>query len=242
MAKHLLPLFKNVYHTCYCEPFSGAAAMLFARPEPAKSEVINDINLDVVTLFRVVANHLDEFVKQYRWALSSREMFRWAQLEHVDMLTDIQRSARFFFLQTQAFGGKVTSQHFGTNTTSGPALNLLRLEEALSAVHLRLARVVIENLPWEECMRRYDRPHTLFFCDPPYWRAEGYGVKFPLDEYARLTEVMRSLQGRAILTINDHPAMRDAFMGFKVRSVSVSYTVGGNAKPKAAKESIVTSW
>jgi DNA adenine methylase len=241
LSKYLLPLFENVGHTCYCEPFSGAAAMLFARPEPAKAEVINDINMDLITLYRVVANHLDEFVKQYRWALSSREMFRWCELQHVDTLTDIQRSARFFYLQTHAFGGKVSSRTFGTSTTSGPRLNLLRLEEALSAVHLRLSRVTIECLPWEACMHKYDRPHTLFFCDPPYFETEGYGVDFPLDEYRRLAAVLRSLKGHAILTINDHPAMREVFSGFGFRVVPISYTIGGSQRGKNARELVVTS-
>lgn len=109
LAKHILPLFDNA-HTCYVEPFAGAAAMLFARPQPAPAEVLNDINHDLVNLYRVVQHHLDEFVRQFRWALSSREMFRWAQLTQVDTLTDVQRAARFFYLQRLAFGGKVSSQ------------------------------------------------------------------------------------------------------------------------------------
>jgi hypothetical protein len=55
------------------------ARMLFAR-EPAKVEVLNDINRDLINLYRVVQHHLEEFVRQFRWALTSREMFRWAQL------------------------------------------------------------------------------------------------------------------------------------------------------------------
>ncbi|MFX9046494.1 DNA adenine methylase, partial [Acinetobacter baumannii] len=77
--------------------------------------------------------HLDEFVRQFRWALNSREMFRWAKLQQVDSLTDIQRAARFYYLQRLAFGGKVTGQNFGTSTVRPGRLNLLRLEEELSA-------------------------------------------------------------------------------------------------------------
>lgn len=62
-----------------------------------------------------------------------------------------------------------------------PKLNLLRIEEDLSQAHLRLAQATIECLPWDECIRRYDRPHTLFYCDPPYWGTEGYGVDFGLE-------------------------------------------------------------
>ncbi len=237
LLQHLLPLLSDNPHTCYVEAFAGGAALLFAR-EPAKVEVINDVNGDIITLYRVVANHLDEFVRQFRWALTSREMFRWAKLQHVDTLTDIQRAARFFYLQRLAFGGKVTGQTFGTASTSPRRINLLRIEEELSAAHMRLCGVVIESLPWQDCMQRYDAPHTLFFLDPPYWQTEGYGVEFGIDQYELLSERLASLKGRAVLTINDHPDMRRIFGRFRSKVVQIKYTIGGGGKPAARRERI----
>lgn len=241
LAKHLLPLF-DIPHTCYVEAFAGAAAMLFARPEPAKVEVLNDVNRDLVNLYRVVAHHLDEFVRQFRWALSSREMFRWAQLQHVDTLTDVQRAARFFYLQRLAFGGKVVGQSFGVDTHGRNAINLLRVEEDLSAAHLRLNQVVIEHLAWQDCLGRYDREHTLFFLDPPYWQTAGYGMPFGLEQYEQLAVRMAALQGRAVLTINDHPDMRRIFAAFRRRRVPISYTIGGAQRAKQTAELIFTTW
>jgi DNA adenine methylase len=170
-------------------------------------------------------------------------MFRWAQLQHVDTLTDIQRAARFYYLQKLAFGAKVTGQTFGTGVTVGPRLNLLRIEEELSHAHLRLARVTIEHLPWQGCMERYDRPETLFYLDPPYYQTIGYGPDFGLDQHQQLAEAMASLQGKAILSINDHPAMREVYGAFRRRRLSTTYTVGqhsGRAKP--ASELLITTW
>ena len=237
LLQHLLPLLSDNPHTCYVEAFAGGAALLFAR-EPAKVEVLNDTHGELVRLYRVVANHLDEFVRQFRWALTSREMFKWAQMQHPDTLTDIQRAARFFYLQRLAFGGKVAGQSFGTATTSPKRINLLRLEEDLSAAHLRLHRVVIENLPWQDCLTRYDAPHTLFFLDPPYWQTEGYGGEFGLEQYEQLADRMASMKGRAILTINDHADMRRIFAGFKSRTVSIKYTIGGNGRSVPRKERV----
>lgn len=239
LLQHLLPLLSENPHTTYIEAFAGGAALLFAR-EPAKVEVINDMQGELVRLYRVVANHLDEFVRQFRWALTSREMFRWAQLEDVETLTDIQRAARFFYLQRMAFGGKATNQTFGVSAKTPKTFNLLRLEEDLSAAHLRLHQVVVESLPWEKCVEKYDHEGALFFFDPPYWQTAGYGRAFPLEQYDRLAEVMASLQGRAILTINDHPAMRERFDRFPGRTVGIEYTVGGKRAPR--KERIYTTW
>jgi DNA adenine methylase len=188
LAKRLISLFPE--HSCYVEAFAGGAAVLFHK-EPVEAEVLNDINGDLVNLYRVVQHHLDEFVRLFRWSLVSRQMYDWQKITRPETLTDVQRAARFYYLQRQGFGGKIEGRTFGTGTTSPPKLNLLRVEEDLSQAHLRLARTTIERLAWEECIRRYDRPHTLFYLDPPYWGTEGYGVGFGLEQYDRMAELAR---------------------------------------------------
>ena len=174
LAKRIIPMFPE--HGCYVEPFCGAAAIYFMKDQ-AKTEVLNDINGELVNLYRVVKHHLEEFVREFKWALTSRQMFKWLQITPEETLTDIQRAARFFYLQKNAFGGKVSGQTFGTATTSAPRLNLLRLEEDLSLAHLRLSQTFIEHLAWDKCITKHDRPHTLFYCDPPYYGTEGYVLR-----------------------------------------------------------------
>ena len=238
LAKHILPLFPE--HTCYVEPFCGAAALYFMK-KPAKVEVLNDISGELVNLYRVVQHHLEEFVRQFKWALISREMYKWLQITPEVILTDIQRAARFYYLQKMAFGGRVSSQVFGTATTSPPRMNLLRIEEELSAAHLRLARTYVEHLDWKTCIQKYDRPHTLFYADPPYWQTEGYGVPFPFEEYQALAEVMRSCKGKVILSINDHPDIHDVFAGFRMEQVAIQYSVNQN-RGKVSSELVICSW
>lgn len=242
LIKHLYPHFPA--HEVYVEAFAGGAAALLMRPRPAPLEVINDINSDLVCLYRCVRHHLDEFVRMFRWSLVSRQMFDWAAMERPETLTDIQRAARFYYLQRLAFGGKVESRHFGVVASgSGPRLNLLRIEEELSAVHLRLANVVVEHLPWHECVERYDRPATLFYLDPPYWETEGYGVDFPFSEYERMAGLMRSMQGKAVVSINDHPAIREVFEGFALVPLQLNYSIGGaQGRDRQFGELIVKSW
>ncbi|MEW5972238.1 MAG: DNA adenine methylase [Pseudomonadota bacterium] len=240
LAKAILPLFPE--HTCYVEPFCGAAALYFMKP-PAKVEVINDINGELVNLYRVVRHHPEEFVRQFKWALTSRQIYKWLQITPEETLTDIQRAARFYYLQKMAFGGKVDGQTFGTSTTSGPKLNLLRLEEDLSAAHLRLSRTYIENLDWAECIKKYDREHTLFYCDPPYWDTEGYGVDFDLVQYERMAELAKDIRGRMVISVNDIPDMRRAFTGLTIERVSIKYTVGGGGRSSGpTDELIIRNW
>lgn len=232
LAPHILPLFPE--HTCYVEPFCGAAALFFMKPQ-VRVEVLNDINGELVRLYRVVQHHLDEFVRQFRWALTSRELFTWLQETPPETLTDIQRAARFFYLQKCGFGGKVDGQTFGTATTARGRLNLLRMEEELSAVHLRLHQVFIEHLDWATCLAKYDRPHTLFYLGPPYWGTEGYGVGFDLEQYGLMAEALHTMKGKAVVSVNDIPEMRQAFKGLAMKRLSINYTVGANATGREAK-------
>ena len=176
LAKHLLPLFPP--HRCYVEPCCGAAALFFLK-EPSSVEVLNEIKGDLVTLYRVLQHHPEEFLRQFKWALWSRQLFRWLQLTPAETLTDIQRGARFFYLQRQAFGGRVQGQSFGTATIAPPRLNLLRLEEDLSEAHLRLAGTTIDHLDWAECIARYDRPHTFFIWIRPTGRRRDTACPSP---------------------------------------------------------------
>jgi DNA adenine methylase len=227
-------------HSCYVELFAGGAALYFIR-HPAEVEVLNDVHGDVINLYRVVQHHLEEFVRQFKWALSSREVFKWLQDTPPETMTDIQRAARFFYLQHNAFGGRVEGQSYGTATTA-PPINLLRIEENLSAAHLRLAHAYIERLDWAVCLERYDRPHTLFYADPPYWQTEGYGVPFPWEQYERLAERMASIKGKAIVSLNDHPDVRSCFGRFQMESLEIDYTVGGGGNRAARRELIIYSW
>lgn len=234
-----MPLFPN--HQCYVEPFAGAAALFFIK-QPSAVEVLNDINGDLVNLYRVVKHHLEELYRQFKWALTSRQNWEWLKVTPPETLTDVQRAARFLYLQKLAFGGKVDSQSFGTATTSRPRFNLLTLEQDLQEAHFRLLNTTVEHLSWEKVVAKYDRPHTLFYCDPPYWETEGYGVEFGWEHYQRLADLARSIQGQMIISINDHPNIRALFAGLPLVEVDYQYTVGGSDKPSSCVELIYGTW
>ena len=239
LADHILPLFPE--HQCYVEPFCGAAALFFIKPE-SPVEVLNDINGDLVNLYRVVKYHLEELYKQFKWALTSRQNWDWLKVTPPAILTDVQRAARFLYLQKLAFGGKVEGQSFGTATTSRPRFNLLSLEQDLAEAHYRLSNTTIENLSWDKVVERYDRPHTLFYCDPPYWQTEGYGVEFGWDQYQKLRDLAGSIKGQMIISINGHPEIRELFRNFHAAEVEYQYTVGGADSRCDCVEMIYGNW
>jgi DNA adenine methylase len=238
LTKKIIPLIPE--HTCYCEVFAGAGWLLF-RKEPSEIEIINDINSDLVTLYRVIKHHLDEFIRYMRWILVARDEFERFKEENPDTLTDIQRAVRFYYLSRTGYGGKIWKPSFNVSATRAPTFNLLRIEEDLSAAHLRLSRVYVENMHYDALIRRFDRPETFFYVDPPYYGCEtdyGPGIFFR-DDFERLRDLLSGISGKFIMSINDVPEIRDLFSGFHIEEVSTTYLAAGAGKKKSVTELLV---
>lgn len=218
-------------HKCYVEVFAGAANLLFAK-QPSKVEVLNDINADLINLFRIVRWHPREFVRELDLFLHSRRDF--IDYRSQPGLTDIQRAARSWFITKTCFGGKGGTSHpaFGYDTTGKAHLR----RTAFSLVrrcHRRLNGVHIENLDFADCIRRYDRPHAVFYCDPPYLEASDYIANLDLSDHERLAELLQSIKGKFLLSINNHPRIRKLYKGFPMLTVVVKYSVSRDKSSKA---------
>lgn len=221
VAKKLINLFPD--HQCFVEVFAGAANVLFAK-EPSKVEVLNDINNNLVNLFRVVRWHPDELLCELSLIHHSRKEF----LDYHDQpgLTDIQRAARHWFKLRATFGGTgpAGARNFAFGTSRKSMVRNAALE-VIQQAHERLDGVYIENEDFEKIISRYDRKYALFFCDPPYWQAADYGVPFEWPDHERLAHKLRHIKGKFLLTINDHPDIRKLYKDLPALKMPVRYTV-----------------
>jgi len=112
------------------------------------------------------------------------------------------------------------------------------VEETLYEIHQRLQDIVIENLPWSECLQKYDSPETWFFLDPPY-----YGNEMDYDaeiDFGSLAEHLRGLKGNFMLTINDVPETREIFRGFVMEEIKRPFSISTKSgKPASQRQLIV---
>ncbi|MGO4196533.1 DNA adenine methylase [Rhizobium sp. YAF28] len=242
LAPRLVKMIAEIPHTLYAEPFVGMGGVFFRRRNVPRAEVINDRNGEVVNLFRILQRHYPQFMDTLKFQVTSRREFERLKACDPGTLTDLERAARFIYLQKLAFGGKVAGQNFGVVTDGGARFNLTRLAPLLEDVHERLSGVVIENLDWLDFIDRYDRPGTLFYLDPPYFGSEGdYGKSlFGREQFSLMAERLSRLKGRSILSINDRPEIREAFASFEHLEAELTYSVaGGEGVP--ARELIITA-
>jgi DNA adenine methylase len=169
--------------------------------------------------------------------LTTRTEFERLVATNPETLTDLERAARFLYLQRTAFGGKVSGRNFGVSAGRSGRFNLTTLEPMLEDVHSRLAGVVIECLPYAEFIARYDSPGTLFYLDPPYWGCEGdYGkAMFGRSDFERLAAQLAGIKGRFLMSINDVPEIRELFVRFDLQEVETSYSVGSQVGSRGAR-------
>lgn len=240
LAKRLVERIEAIPHQVYAEPFVGMGGVFFRRRRRPRKEVINDISADVVNLFRLLQRHYQQLLDVLKWQVCSRAEFERLVFLDPERLTDLERAARFLYLQRAAFGGKVTGRSFGVSLTTGARFDLTKLVPMLEDAHERLCGVDIERLPYAELIARYDTPGTLFYLDPPYHGTEevyGQGV-FSTADYDRLRGLLEGIEGRFILSINDTPEIRQVFAGFTIEEVEVKYRLSGKVTP--ARELIIS--
>lgn len=241
LADLIVSWINTVDHACYAEPFVGMGGVFLRRTKRAKAEVINDYSRDVANFFRILQRHYVAFIDIVRWQVTSRAEFERLVRTEPETLTDLERAARFLYLLKTGFGGKVISQSFGVDTTGSGRFDITKLIPALEDLHDRLAGVTIECLNFPDFIARYDRPHTLFYLDPPYYGCEGdYGKHlFARTDFERLAAVLAALQGRFILSLNDHPDVRRIFAAFKIHPVKTTYTIAKGDNQQEAAELLI---
>jgi DNA adenine methylase len=175
--------------------------------------------------------------------VASRAKFLRLQALPADRLTDLQRAARFIYLQKLAFGGKVEGRNFGVSAEQGARFNI---EPMLTDIHEGLAGAVLEQLGYAEFIRRYDRDGALFYLDPPYWGGEAdYSQDvFGRADFGAIAAQLRTIKGKFLVSINDTPEVREIFAGFNMLEVETRYSSGLSSpdRAKLVSELIISNY
>lgn len=241
LSKRIVQIISSVDHHLYAEPCVGMGGVFFRRNSRPVVEVINDLSTDIALVFRWLQRHYQQVLDALRWQICSRADFERLLATDVSVLTELERVARFIYLQRTAFGGKVINRNFGTTLTTSARFDMTKLERMLLGVHQRLCGVDIENLPYDVFINKYDSPKTLYYIDPPYFGSEGYYGKamFARSDFETLADLLARIKARFILSLNDVPDTRRIFGAFNIEPVDLNYRISGKVTP--AKEMIISN-
>jgi len=228
LASHIVSLFPA--HTTYVEAFAGGAQVFYRKP-PSEVEVLNDLDSELFNFLRVLQSHHDELIRYLRFCIVSRNWYALFSRMDTSLLTDVQRAARFFYLQKNSFGGLIVKRCFHYGIVQRPNFNPDRIPDQLKEAADRLRRVQLEHLPYQDVIARYDRPTTLFYLDPPYYDIRLYRHNLERSDFEQMAELLARIEGKFLLSLNDHPDVREIFKAFQIRPITLAYS----AQPKAGK-------
>ncbi len=224
MAEWIISYFPA--HGLYCEPFGGAGSVLMQKPR-AQGEIYNDLDGDVVNVFRVLRNieQAKELERLCRLTPFAYEEYQDAYKPCDD---SVERARRVIFRSFASIGSDgVSRRNSGfrglknneTNVTA--AQEWSRWPDAISAFVIRLQNVLIEHRDAMRMFELYDRQETLFYVDPPYVMSTRssssvmYSNELSDDEHVLLAERLQSLLGMVVVSGYSSPLYDDLYRGWR---------------------------
>lgn len=208
----LLPLIP--FTTTFVEPYGGAASILLNRRR-SEVEVYNDLNDDLVNLFRVVRDPLmgPEFEAMVDATLYSRAEFRRAvDIVLSSSVSPLDRAWATFVIHNQGISGKLHRSYGNWARSRESDINSRRWwgkYDRLNQIRHRMEHVQIESRDALHVIETWDGPETTFYLDPPYvLETRGgrsyYAFEQPIEHHEQLVELLLEIQGCVVLSGYDH--------------------------------------
>jgi DNA adenine methylase len=228
-------------HKIYVEVFGGSLSVLYAKTKPKSrlhgTEVVNDINSDIINLHRIIQKRPESLSNCLNDLLVSRELFYEIKAGRTPR-NDIEQAAFTYYLFSQSFASG--GNHFRKCMKDRHPKSIYKSFKKYSE---RLKGVVIENMPFEKLIAEYDTPDTFFYCDPPYYGYERYYTHSAC--HNSLAETLRGIKGKFLLSYNDCEEIRELYKGFNTNlTKKISYTLStvANKKNKTVNEIFITNY
>jgi DNA adenine methylase len=200
LAKIILGLIPP--HRVYCEPFLGGGAIFFAK-EPAKVEIINDTNGELVNFYQVLKTNFRALEREIGQTLHSRRLHDQASVvyENPDMFSAVKRAWAVWILSNASYGSKLNGT-FGYDRKGNNSKKLQNKREHFTAAYEeRLGRAQIECCDAVRILKSRDVPDGFFYLDPPYVGADqGHYNGYTQEDFDRLLDTLAALKGQFLLS------------------------------------------
>ena len=215
-------------HKTYVEPFGGGGSILL-RKSRSYAEVYNDLDGEIVNLFSMARDHGSELCRQVELTPFARAEYAYAWEPSEEPM---ERARRLLIRAHMGWGssGATKSSRHGKPTTgfrnntrrSGtiPATDWSRLPDVIATVVKRMQGVVLEQQDAFTLIPALDDSAALFYVDPPYLpetrddtRAD-YRHELTNADHERLARLLRSLQGKVVLSGYASQAYEDLYKGW----------------------------
>ena len=237
MLKEILPLIPE--HDIYTASFFGGGAVYWAK-EPVKTEVVNDVNMNLVNFYRVLKHSYFDLVKKIGQTLHSRDTYKQAMvIYNCPWLFDDQpvvRAWAFYVLTNQGFGCKIGTWGYDK---SGRAFTIQnKIDAFVEDLSTRMKYTQIECNDAHKVMMSRDTETTFHYIDPPYIDTDqGHYGGYTEKHFRRDLEVISGLKGKFLLSTYPSDILSEYIKsnGWYTRSVDKVLSASNGAKVKGKR-------
>ena len=210
LLSKIIPLIPE--HSLYCEPFTGGAAVFFAK-QKVRLEVINDINGELINFYKVLQDDFPALQKEICATLHSRTTHRHAQVvyENPDMFDRIKRAWAVWTLANMSFNNTLNSGF--SRSTSGKITRKIVSKRSQFTEELcqRISGTQIECRDALKVIEENDTLTSFFYVDPPYVGAcQGHYDGYSQEDFNALIAVLTTLKGKFLLSSYRNEALSQA--------------------------------
>lgn len=219
-------------HATYLEPYFGSGAVFFNK-QPSALETINDLDGDVVNLFRIIRDRPDELSHLVRWTPYSREEY-YNSYQTCGELNELERARRFLIRCWMARGAKTSDRtgwrHIIDHNGPRPVRQWNEVPEKIIEVTDRLKGVQLEQQPAVKLIERHNRDDVLVYADPPYLLSTRskrmYRNEMNNDDHEQLLDVLLAHSGPVLLSGYAHQMYDDRLRNWRRETKEVSAEAG----------------
>lgn len=238
----ILPLFPS--HTLYCEPFSGGAALLFAK-EPSPLEVLNDTNAELINFYRVVQEDFISLSKKIKITLHSRKQHADASViyNNPHLFSSLERAWAVWVLASQSFSSILDSSwgyDKSKNTTTKKIIN--KAIQFTEEYAIRLQNVQLECADALYIIKSRDNKEAFYYCDPPYFNSNcGHYEGYTEDHFKALLKLLSEIEGKFLLSSYPSEILADFSEKFGWHTKSITQRVSVNKGAGKKKIEVLTA-
>ena len=202
LAPKIIKLFPE--HKTFVDVFCGAGSILMRKPK-SKNEIINDLHDEVINLFEVLRSDAAALRNQLKATPYSRAEYKRARVQSDDKLEQARRTIVKSWFGIGDSLDNITGFRVSITQRGSMANAWLDYVDFLELYQSRLRSVIIEKLDYQDILKRYDKPGTLFYLDPPYLKAtrnkkHAYLHDWTEADHVELIELLKSVDCSFILS------------------------------------------
>jgi len=212
-------------HKTYTEPFAGGSWVLFGKPR-SHIEVINDIDGDLINLYLVIQNNLEEFILALSGIPISETLFNEFSSNAVDSRytfpgpENIKKACKLYFVLMNSFNGNIGSipSFSYSPDRQSPFMKFYRTD--WNAISTRLRDIIILSQDYSKVISKFDGPESFFYLDPPYTVAtennQYYRYTFAGSQHKELMVYLSDIKGKFLLSYDNSEEIKELYSMYNI--------------------------